>query len=62
MKSILGKSLKKIIFAFGLLYGIDIMLNKVGIYLPINVVTVAITAFLGTPGLLSLFTILHLLN
>ncbi len=58
----LGTVLKKIIFAFGIIYGIDVMLKNVGVYLPINILTIGITSFLGVPGLMSLFAILYIIN
>ena len=62
MKSKLGIILKKIIFAFGIIYGINVMLKNVGVYLPINVITIAITSVMGVPGLLSLFAIFYLIK
>lgn len=62
MKNKLGTVLKKIVFAFGLIYGINIILNNVGITIPINVITIAITAILGVPGLLSIFAIFFIIN
>lgn len=62
MKSKLGVLLRRIVFAFGIIYGINVMLKNVGIYLPINIITIAITSFLGVPGLLSLFAILYIIN
>ena len=62
MKHKLGIILKKVVFAFGIIYGINVMLNGVGIYLPINFITVGITSFLGAPGLLSLFAILYIVK
>ena len=61
MKLKLGTLLRKTVFAFGLIYGVNIMLKNVGVYLPINYLTVGITIFLGVPGLLSLFAILYLI-
>ena len=58
----LGTILKRIIFAFGIIYGIDVMLKNVGVYLPINILTIGITSFLGVPGLMSLFAILYIIN
>ncbi len=60
MISKLGIILKKIVFAFGLIYGIDIILNNVNINIPINVCTLGITSILGVPGLLSIFAILYI--
>ncbi len=62
MKNKLGTILKKIIFAFGIIYGINVMLQKVNINLPINIYTIGITSILGIPGLLSLFAILYILK
>ena len=61
MKLKIGVFLRKIVFAFGILYGINIMLKNVGVYLPINIFTISVTAFLGAPGLLSLFAISYLI-
>ncbi len=58
----LGIILKKVVFAFGIIYGIDVMLKNVGVYLPINIYTVSITSFLGVPGLLSLFAVFYIIN
>lgn len=62
MKNKLGATLKKVVFAFGVLYGINIILKNVGIYIPINLLTLGITAFLGVPGLLSIFAIFFIIN
>lgn len=58
----LVKLIKKIVFAFGIIYGVDVLLKKVGVYIPINYITVGITTFLGVPGLLSLFAILSIIS
>ena len=62
MNKKLGTLLRKIVFAFGIIYGINIMLQRVNVYLPINIITVGITTFLGVPGLLSLFAIFYIIN
>ena len=62
MKNKLGVILKKIIFAFGIIYGVNMLLNNIGIHIPINVVSIAITSTLGVPGLLSLFAIFYIIN
>ena len=62
MKKFLGISLKRIIFAFSIIYGINIMLKNVGINIPLNVLTVSITSFLGIPGLLSIFAIFFIIQ
>lgn len=45
---------KKIIFAFLLLYGLDLCVNSLNVVIPINVFTVGTVSFLGVPGLVSL--------
>lgn len=57
----LGIILKKIVFSFGIIYGVDVILKKTGIYIPINYITIGITTILGVPGLLSLFAILSII-
>ena len=61
MKIKLGLILKRIVFAFGIIYGIDLMLKNVGVYLPINIFTISIITLLGAPGLISLFAIFYLI-
>ena len=62
MKNKLGIILKKIVFAFGIIYGVNLMLKNVGIFIPINLITLGITSFLGVPGLLSIFAIFFIIN
>lgn len=62
MKFKLGTILKKMIFAFGIIYGINVILKNTGVYLPINIITLCITSFLGVPGLLSIFIIFYMIN
>lgn len=62
MKNKLGRTLKRVIFAFGIIYGVNVMLKNIGIYIPINIITILITSILGTPGLLSLFAIFYIIN
>jgi len=50
MKQII-KFIKKTIFAFGLLYGFNIIMGNLGMFLPLNIYTIGITALLGFPGL-----------
>lgn len=57
----LGIILKKVVFAFGVIYGVDVLLKNVGVYIPINWITLGLTTILGVPGLLSLFAILSLI-
>ena len=62
LKNKLGTILKRLVFAFGVIYGINIMLHNVDIYLPINLITIGITSVLGVPGLLSLFAVLFIIG
>lgn len=62
MISKIGKIIRKIVFAFGVIYGVDVLLKNTGVYIPINYITVGITTILGVPGLLSLFAILSLIS
>lgn len=62
MKNKLGTLLKKIVFAFGLIYGINLILGKVGICIPINYITLSMTTLLGVPGLLSIFAIFFIIK
>ena len=48
------KILKKIIFAFLIIYGLDLILGSFNIIVPINYYTVAIVTALGFPGLVTL--------
>lgn len=46
--------LKKIVVAFFMLYGFDLLVSSINMYIPINLITVGVTSILGIPGLLSL--------
>ncbi len=52
-KRILGL-IKKFIFAFLLLYGLNICVNTLNVLIPINLFTLGTVTFLGVPGLVSL--------
>ena len=45
---------KKFIFAFLLLYGLNLFTNSLNVVIPINVFTLGTVTFLGVPGLVSL--------
>ena len=49
--------LKKLIYAFLLLFSLNISMKSFGISIPINIANVGITSLLGIPGLLSIFII-----
>lgn len=46
--------IKKVIFAFLLLYGLDLCVNSLNVVIPINIFTLGTVTFLGVPGLVSL--------
>ena len=45
---------KKFIFAFLLLYGLNLGVQSLNVLIPINVFTLGTVTFLGVPGLVSL--------
>ncbi len=45
---------KKFIFAFLLLYGLNLCINSINVVIPINAFTLGTVTFLGVPGLVSL--------
>lgn len=62
MKNKLGTLLRKIAFAFGIIYGLNVVLKNTGIYIPINLISIGVTSFLGVPGLLSILAIFFIIN
>ncbi len=60
MISKLGILLRKIVFAFGIIYGVNIILKSASINIPMNLYTIGITSLLGVPGLLSIFAIFYI--
>lgn len=48
------KIIKKIIFAFVTIYGLDLILSSFDIIVPLNIYTLATVTILGFPGLISL--------
>lgn len=55
------KIIRKIIMAFLILYGLNVMLAGLNFYLPINVITVGAISLLGAPGLLGLILMVFIL-
>ncbi len=51
------KILKKIIFYSFLLYGYNVLIEPIGVIIPINVITVGILSILGIPALFSFILI-----
>ena len=50
----LVKVVRKVIFAFLVLYGLNVILSSVSFNIPINLVTLSIGTLLGIPGILVL--------
>ena len=46
--------LKRIIFAFLLLYSLNISIKSFGIMIPINIFNIIVTTILGVPGIVCL--------
>lgn len=53
MKKIV-KIIKKIVFALSIIYGFNLIMNPIKMFIPINLYTVFTTSTLGFPGLLLL--------
>jgi len=51
------KLVKKIIFSFCLLFGLNVVIKSLGIIIPINVLNVLLVTFLGVPGLIGILLI-----
>ena len=57
MFSFIKKIVKKLIFSFIVLYSVGIILNILGISVPINIFTISTVASLGFPGVISLLMV-----
>ncbi len=57
MLKFIVKIIKKVSFAFVLLYGINLIVDSLNIFIPINIPTLCTVSALGAPGLLSLFVV-----
>ncbi len=57
MKIIL-KLIKRIIFAFAVLYGFNIIMESLKLFIPLNIYTISAVAVLGFPGLFILVGLL----
>lgn len=62
MKKAIVTVLKKISFAFLLLYGFNLIVSAVDILIPINVISVGTVSLLGIPGLLSLVAMYFIIS
>lgn len=53
---------KKVVFAFLLLYGLNLLINTLNIVIPINLFTLGTVSFLGVPGLISLVAMFFIIK
>jgi len=61
MLSLILRAVKKVIIAIFLLYGLNLIISSLNILIPINVITVALVAILGIPGICTLVALFFLL-
>ena len=54
----LFKIIKRVIISFFLLYGYNLLVQPIGLILPINIYTVGIISLLGVPSMLALIFIM----
>lgn len=62
MFEIIKKVVKRIIFSFLVLYGLNVLVSSINIFIPINLFTITIVSLLGIPGLLSLISIFFIIS
>ena len=62
MLKILKLLVKRIILAFVVLYGLNVITSSINVFIPINVITLFVVSLLGIPGLLALISIFFLIN
>ncbi len=55
------KVVKKLCIAFVMLYGLNLILSSINIFIPINIFTLAIVTLLGAPALMGLVAIFFLI-
>lgn len=48
------KQVRKLCMAFIMLYGLNLILSSANIFIPINIITLIVVTFLGSPGILGL--------
>ena len=57
MKKKVLKIIGKLCFAFVSVYGLNLILSGVNIFIPINLITIVLVTILGTPGILGLVAV-----
>ncbi len=61
MLKLIFKVIKRIVISSFLLYAYNLLVQPVGLIIPINVITVGVISLLGVPALLSLIFIMVLI-
>ncbi len=51
---IIYKMIKKIVFAFTIIYSFNIIMESLNMFIPLNILTISIVTLLGFPGLFTL--------
>lgn len=54
--------IKKIIFSFVMLYGLNLLVNSMNVLIPINIFTIGTISVLGVPGLVSLIAMFFIVR
>ena len=54
--------IRKIIFSFIMLYGLNLLVNSFNVVIPINLFTIGTVSFLGVPGLVSLIVMFFIVK
>lgn len=57
MKKKIIKLFSKLCFAFVMLYGLNLILSGIDIFIPINLITIILVTSLGSPGVLGLVAV-----
>ncbi|HIS87281.1 MAG TPA: pro-sigmaK processing inhibitor BofA family protein [Candidatus Caccenecus avistercoris] len=57
MKKKILKALSKLCFAFVSIYGLNLILSGINVFIPINIITIILVTFLGSPGILGLVAV-----
>lgn len=54
--------IKRVIFSFVMLYGLNLLVNSFNVVIPINIFTLGTVTFLGVPGLVSLIVMFFIVR
>lgn len=57
MKKVILKVMSKLCFAFISVYGLNLILSGLNIFIPINIITIVLVTLLGSPGILGLVAV-----